>query len=77
MYTFLYLTVYCPPGREVLSAKGKTCRLCPRGTYRSNNENEILKPCQNCTAGNTTETTERTRADECSIRKRFQKLHLF
>ncbi|CAC5398487.1 Fibropellin-3 [Mytilus coruscus] len=62
-------TFYCDPGMEVVSADLKSCRKCPRGSYRSNNDVEILLPCQNCTGGNTTELDGRITMDQCSIRK--------
>ncbi|XP_041364088.1 uncharacterized protein LOC121379510 [Gigantopelta aegis] len=54
---------YCVEGYEVESAQSKTCRICPRGTYRQNNGNERFSPCQDCTQNTTNGPGSKTMAD--------------
>ena len=63
--TFFSIAVYCPDGEQLVPS-GDDCELCPRGTYKDNNEG-ALNPCKNCPEGVTTSRNGSTSIQNCNI----------
>ncbi|OWF52623.1 Fibropellin-1 [Mizuhopecten yessoensis] len=58
---------YCPLAGTQDDGNGN-CMSCPRGTFRSvDDHSTAFLPCENCTAGKTTETTGSMSSHNCSI----------
>ncbi|XP_046553547.1 LOW QUALITY PROTEIN: uncharacterized protein LOC124262974 [Haliotis rubra] len=57
----------CPAGQEE-SPVGSRCSPCPRGKYRDSSMLLRFQPCQTCSTGFTTKTSNATNSTDCSIR---------
>lgn len=64
---FLFASVYCPKGYEILSAASETCQPCSRGFYKDNSN--VFGSCVSCSTGKTTEKMNSTSIESCSISK--------